>query len=374
MSLDSLLLLGAGPANRLILRSLINHQRADTRVTLITPHSQALPPAGMSGLVGGSRTLEQSVVDLEPLLKASGARHLSASCSTLDAAAQVLGVTTREGEPQQLSYRFLSIDTGPQVDRDAIESLVPGADANAMFLRPLETFARLWPQFLALGRERPLSIAVIGADCLAVELAFALQFVLPNSRVTLITEGREPAAEGPAGLRERVLRRLREKQITVLKEHCVGIEVGQVWLGGGATLACDAPIMACEPQAPEWLRNSGLALNESGFITLNDKLQSSSHPSVFAAGAVAARPDGQNPLGADPGKRESRALAANLMAAIAGTNLNAWRSPTRRWHWVACGEPWAIASLGSVSLEGRWVWRLLETAKRRQWRLENTLR
>jgi hypothetical protein len=62
------------------------------------------------------------------------------------------------------------------------------------------------------------------------------------------------------------------------------------------------------------------------------------------------------------------------MAAIAGTNLNAWRSPTRRWHWVACGEPWAIASLGSVSLEGRWVWRLLETAKRRQWRLENTLR
>ena len=85
MSLDSLLLLGAGPANRLILRSLVNHQRADTRVTLITPHSQALPPAGVSGLVGGSRTLEQSVVDLEPLLKASGARHLSASCSALDA-------------------------------------------------------------------------------------------------------------------------------------------------------------------------------------------------------------------------------------------------------------------------------------------------
>ena len=374
MSLDSLLLLGAGPANRLILRSLINRQRADTRVTLITPHSQALPPTGVSGLVGGTRTLDQSVIDLEPLLKASGARHLSATCSALDANSQMLGVTTREGDDQQLSYRFLSIDTGAQVDRDAIEALVPGADANAMFLRPLETFARLWPQFHALGSERPLSIAVIGADCLAVELAFALQFALPNSRVTLITEGIEPAAEGPAGLRDRVLRRLREKQITVLKEHCVGIEVGQVWLGGGATLACDAPIMACEPQAPEWLRNSGLALNESGFITLTATRQSSSHPSVFAAGAVAAQADGQNPPGSAAGKRECRALATNLMAALAGTHLRPWRAASRRWHWVACAEPWAIASMGSVSLEGRWVWRLLEMARRRQWRLDNTLR
>jgi selenide,water dikinase len=41
------------------------------------------------------------------------------------------------------------------------------------------------------------------------------------------------------------------------------------------------------PPPPSWIKQSGLATDDQGFLLVKDTLQSCSHPQVFAAGDVA---------------------------------------------------------------------------------------
>ena len=60
-----------------------------------------------------------------------------------------------------------------------------------------------------------------------------------GARFTLVTGGAEVATGYAPGVQRRVLRQLRRRGITVLREACVGVGPGEVVLGNGARLACD---------------------------------------------------------------------------------------------------------------------------------------
>ena len=358
-----LLLLGAGHAHLHVLARLAEYHPADLQVTLITPFDTQTYSGMVPGLVAGHYSKAEVQIPLAPLLQAGHVRWLAGRCTGIDAAAsRVTWQAEGDAVAQTFNYDLLSIDTGAVLRPERMDAEMPGARRHALALRPIETFAALWPDVVALSRERALSLAVIGAGAAGIETVFAAAACLrregvPGATFTLITGGPEVGSGYGIGVRERVLRRLRREGIQVLREPCVGIDAQGVRLGNGALLCCDVPLLAIGTHAPAWLEGSGLGLCGQGHVLVNRYQQSVSHPNVFAAGDVATRDDAPHARSGVYAVRAGPPLAHNLFATLEQQPLKAHRVPQRTLNLLSCGPGHAIASWGPLHAEGAWVWR-----------------
>jgi pyridine nucleotide-disulfide oxidoreductase family protein len=360
--ISKLLLLGAGHAHVHVLASLAQHRPADLDVTVLCPYDHQTYSGMTPGFVAGRYTADESRIALGPLIKAAGARWVQGRCVGLDAEHRTVSVAGASIDTAPLlHYDLLSIDTGATIDRARLEAEMPGATTHALNVRPIEGFVHLWPQVMELARDRAVSLAMIGAGAAGIELLFAAEQAIreqgrPGSRFTLITGGPEVAANYSEGVRRRVLRQMKRRGITVLREACTGIAEGSVQLGNGATLACDVPILAIGTHAPGWLKDSGLALSADGHVLVNAFQQSTSHPQVFAAGDVATRTDAPHAKSGVYAVRAGPVLSSNLLAAHEGQALKPHPPPARTLNLLSCGTAHAIASYGPWHLEGGWAW------------------
>jgi NADH dehydrogenase FAD-containing subunit len=347
-----LVLLGAGRAHMHVLKSLAQHGADGINVTLATPQSHYIESAMLPGYVAGDYTLEDICVPLAPLVEASGAGFDQAHILSLDPVARRVQLSSGDA----LAYDVLSIDIEPAEERDRIEAQVPGARHHALFTQPLDRFLQLWPQLQALARERALQVTVIGSGLPVAELAMAAAHALQaphGSRVTLLTNGMPLLPAQPAVLQRRVLARLRALHITVLQDHCTGIDGQALQLACGASLKCDAPIVAIHTGMPGWLQQSGIQIDDAGEPVVNERLQSDSHRQIFIAPPEA------------PGE-VAAALEANLRTAIGGGAFRKAPQELSRLRVVTSGSHHAIAFWGPLSLEGREVWNWKARRERRQ--------
>jgi NADH dehydrogenase FAD-containing subunit len=333
-----LVMLGAGDTHLHLLSTWVAQPLASVQITLVSPYPAHFHPDMAAGYVAGHTPLEDCTIKLAGLLDGSGVNWLQRNAAALDSAARRL--TLDDGST--LEFDVLSINPGPQYDRQSIEQTMPGAREHALFAYPCEALGRLWPQVLAFAENRALRVAVIGAGKTAVELALAVAQRLKGSSVTLLT-GNAPVVSGyPPAVQARVLRALKDRQVTLISEPVCGIAAGVVNLGHDAQLTCDVPIIAIDAQPPAWLPCSGLALDEKGFVMRDAFWRASSHPDVFAAADVSTR-------------RDRQALGKNLRAVLAGAVPGTRTSRQKPMRFVTCGDLSAIACWGNLSAQGRWV-------------------
>jgi pyridine nucleotide-disulfide oxidoreductase family protein len=362
--IKKLLLLGAGHSHLQVLASLAGHRPGNLQVTVLTPHAHQTYSGMTPGFVAGHYREDECRIALEPLLRTAGARWVPGRCIGIDAAArtvQVAAAAGASGVPATLDYDLLSIDTGAVLDRARLEADMPSAAEHALAIRPIEAFTTLWPQVMALAQRQSVSLAVVGAGAGGIELIFAAEQAIrlhgmPGARFTLVTGGPEVAASYNPGVQRRVLRQLRRRGITVLREACTGIREGEVLLGNGARLACDVPLLAIGTHAPAWLQGSGLALTIEGHVLVNAYQQSTSHANVFAAGDVASRSDQMHPKSGVYAVRAGPPLAHNLLAAHEGKPMQPHHPPRYTLNLLSCGTGHAIASYGPLHAEGGWAW------------------
>jgi pyridine nucleotide-disulfide oxidoreductase family protein len=367
--IKKLLLLGAGHAHVHVLAQLAQNRPADLDITVVSPYPYQTYSGMTPGLVAGHYSAEDCQIPLEPLIRAAGAKWVQARCSGLDASEQRVRLSPAGKSqsvddilPPDLPYHLLSIDTGAVIDRQRLEAEMPGVADHALIVRPIEVFASLWPRVVELAREKPVSVAVIGSGAAGIELLLAAEQCLreqgvAGTRFTLITGAGEVAGNYSVGVRKRVLRQLKRRGVTVLRESCVGMEAGLVKLGSGAELSCDVPLLAIGTHAPSWLQGSGLALSEQGHVLVNAFQQSPSHPNVFAAGDVATREDQPHPKSGVYAVRAGPPLAHNLLAHHEGQPLRPHHPPRHTLNLLSCGTQHAIISWGPLHAEGAWAWR-----------------
>jgi pyridine nucleotide-disulfide oxidoreductase family protein len=356
-----LVLLGAGHAHVHVLAQMAQAPWAGAQVTLIAPYDRQLYSGMVPGFVAGHYALEDCVIPLEPLVRRSGIRWIQRSVCAMDTSSQ--SVTLDDG--RVLRYDWLSINTGPVQDRALIEQSIPGAREHALFIRPIETFGGLWPKVVELAQSKPLRIAVIGAGAAGIELAMAVRQRLPQAALTLLC-GDTPLGAGYSEcVQARLKATLMRRKITLLPDNAAGIRPGEVVLASGATLACDVPIVATGAQAPAWLLATGLALDPQGFVAVDACQRSTSQPQVFAAGDVSSRTDRALARSGVYAVRAGPVLAMNLAATLAGKPLTAHQPPDKTLNLISCGDRYAIASWGTYSAEGRWVWWLKDWIDRR---------
>ena len=341
--MTKLVLLGGGHAQLFVLEAFAR-QRPDADIRLITPDALT-PYSGMlPGVLAGHYGARQACIDLRPLAERAGCRLTLDHAIAIDSAHR--RITLAGGEV--IDYDLLSIDTGSTPQRPDI----PGAAEHA---RPVKPIADLLARCALVT---PRAVSVLGGGAAGVEVVMALHHRWPAAHCTLIERGATPLG----GLGERLQRsigaELARQHIDVVTGAAVTrIDANAIRLDTGRTVGSDFTVLATGAAAPDWLRDSGLALDARGFIEVGATLQSTSHPEVFAAGDVATLTASPRPKSGVYAVRAGPPLAANIARMLLGQPPLDWHAQRQALMLLACGRRHAIAARGGWALKGDWVWR-----------------
>ncbi|HEX2017420.1 MAG TPA: FAD-dependent oxidoreductase [Aurantimonas sp.] len=351
--------MGAGHAHVAVLKAFGDRPMPGVRLTLVTrdvrtPYSGMLP-----GFVAGLYAYDDLLIDAAGLARYAGATLIHGEATGLDPEARILAI----GDREELGYDVLSIDIG------SVPNHRPGA--AGIPVKPIGDFVDRLDTLVAAyaAASADFTVAIVGTGPAGVELAFALQRRLEGAgrKAAITLVGRDPQI-----LMERSPRTRRRLTLTLARQgvrlenrfDVTGFEGTELHAADGRRISADAVLWATESAAAPWLRDRGLALDPGGFVAVGATLRSLSHPSVFAAGDIAALPDPRPKAGVFA-VRQGPVLARNIRHALEGSPLEPYR-PQRQWlTLLSTGDGRAVADKWGLSAEGRWVWRWKDWNDRR---------
>lgn len=359
-----LLLLGGGHAHVEVLTELARRPFAGCEVHLVSPYPRQIYSGMLPGWVAGHYQLEQCVIALDALAR-------NAAVPFHETAARAVDLTTHTVQcmnGESLRFDWLSIDTGPV----AALARLPGAAEHALPIRPIEGFVATWPQLadrIARQRDR-FDFAILGAGAGGIELAFAIRQRARREgwshlQVHLVGSEDLPLDGTALPARRRALHMLQQRGIRWHgPRRAVEIEAGSIHFSDGPPLPFDACLVVTGPSAPAWPKESGLAVDESGFVRVGDTLQSVSHAHVFAAGDVAAHAPRIMKSGVYA-VRAGKHLARTLRLVCAGAAAQPWTPQARALYLISSGDRNALAIWSRWSVAGHWLWLLKDAIDRR---------
>jgi len=376
-----LLLVGAGHAHALVLRELCLRPLAGVDVCVVSPEPLA-PYSGMvPGWLAGHYGFSEIVIDFPALAQAAGARWLQAEMLSLDPARRELQLDNGG----TLDYDVLSLNVGstlnPPASRHAQHTQLK-QHTQILPLRPLSAlrarYERLVQRFINDSSEQPFTVTAIGGGAAGFEALLAvlqrLRSLRPDRRVhgALLTRGTQ-LLPGLAPAARRAAQR-------ALERAGVTVELGSGW-SSRVEDRSDVVLWATGAEAQGWQRDparrGALAVDDEGFIRIDEQLRSVSHPQVFATGDCASWPRRALPKAGVHAVRMGPVLAGNLRAALGGDGnpagdsvqgasaLSAHRPQRQFLALLSTGDGRAIASRGPFGAEGAWAWRWKDRIDRR---------
>ncbi len=361
--LKDIVLVGAGHAHVGVLRNFGMKPVAGARITLITrqvdtPYSGMLP-----GLIAGHYDFDAVHIDTGPLARFARARLYNDEVIGLDLKAR--RVICRARPP--VAYDLLSIDIGSTPGG----ADVSGVMEHAIPVKPIDRFLERFEAARAriLAAKGNTRIAVVGGGAAGVELVLSLAARLrrdiaavgadPSAlRIVLLAGSPTIVPSLPAAARVRLERILRERGIEVIVGARVSrIDGRSVEIAGGTPQEIDEIFWTTQACAAPWLRETGLALDQRGFLAVDETLQSISHPDVFAAGDTASMQGHDLPKSGVYAVRQGPFLADNLRRTLAGQAKRRYRPQSDALYLVSTGDRYAVGVRNGISFEGGWAWR-----------------
>ena len=163
-----ILLLGAGHAHLVVLRSLVQEPLHRARITLVTPHAKQVYSGMLPGILAGNYRRADAEVDVAALAERAYVELEQGLVERLDLKQRM--VLTKGGK--SFAYDVASLNVGSQIARG-----FRGAQL-ALAVKPYEEF---------LARLRMAErIAVVGGGVAGAEIAMALRY--RGAQVTLYAE------------------------------------------------------------------------------------------------------------------------------------------------------------------------------------------
>lgn len=360
--LRDIVLIGGGHSHVGVLKRFAMNPEPGVRLTLIcrdthTPYSGMLP-----GYIAGHYSYDEVHIDLRRLAEFAGARFFSDEAVGIDHQAQKVLCRSRPPVP----YDQLSINIGSTPHMGDVS----GAQENAVPVKPIHRFNNRWQTLLDRVKHHPgeTRIAVIGGGAGGVELLLAMQYRLQAELVklgrdpqelvfSLFTRSSDILPTHNARVRRHFLKALNARQVQLhTGTEVVALKSGQLQTAAGAWHSADEIVWVTNAGGAQWLRHTKLELDESGFIKVNDKLQSLSDPKVFAAGDIATQVNYPREKAGVFAVRQSRPLADNLRAAVLGKTPRNYKPQAQWLALITTGDRHAVASRGWLYMAGDWVW------------------
>ncbi|MDH4150107.1 MAG: FAD-dependent oxidoreductase [Betaproteobacteria bacterium] len=351
-----LLLIGGGHTHVEVIRRWGLSPEPGVTMTLVSPDRHT-PYSGMlPGFIAGHYRFEDCHIDLEALCRHAGVAHQECTVESIDITHRRVRCTN--GTEQY--FDVVSVDTGST----PVTANIPGADRYGTPVKPVAPFLDAWREMQKAARQTAgtLEFAIVGAGAGGIELALAMEHRLRadggRARISIIGDGSAILPSHPEGVRRRLARILRQRNIVVrLNSPVQEARADRLLLRDGTEVPTDHVLWVTGAAAPEWPRTSGLATDAAGFIAVNEYLQSISHDDVFAAGDVAAMVATPRPKSGVYAVRQGPPLSANLRHALRDEPLVAYRPQNTTLALISTGNRYAIASYGPIAFGGAWVWR-----------------
>lgn len=348
-----LILAGGGHAQLSVL-ALLAQQQPDIEVILITPSPMQIYSGMLPGWMAGHYRLDECRIDLRPLAQAAKVCLVEAQVVGMDAARRQVLLS----DGRQLEYDGLSLDIGCETHSTNLAA----AGNRLLPVKPLEQFIARWQQVVHVAAVQDVyKLVIVGGGAAGVELAFAVQHAFATQQcsrasVTLVASAQGILPGHAVSVKTRARHLLQQRGIRVLQGQAVGTADG-IMMSDGTVLSADCVLAATGAQPFAWLRNTGLTLDEHGYVLVDAEQRSVSHPNVFAAGDVAMRSDVSLPHSGVHAVFAGPVVAHNLLATLEGKPLRRYRPRNKSLYLLATGPQHAIASWGRFSAQGNWVWR-----------------
>jgi NADH dehydrogenase FAD-containing subunit len=248
----------------------------------------------------------------------------------------------------------------------------PGIAGEARRIKPLERVHALRERLLDLaGGPDGVPVAVVGGGAAGVEIALAIAAVLEKGgrahRITILESGADILSGYRGRFRERAREILRKRKIAVR----TGLRVSAVHAGEVETeeeVRVPSRLTVWLTGAVAWplFRDSGLPLDERGFLLTDGALRSLADPRIFAVGdcgTLAAHPD--TPKAGVYAVREGPVLWESLKAAIRGGEPPRYQPQHGFLSILNTGDGRALLDYKGIVSHSRWAWRLKERIDRR---------
>jgi len=357
-----LVLIGGGHSHVAVIKTFGMKPIPGVRLTLIardvqTPYSGMLP-----GYVAGHYDYDQAHVDLRPLTQFASARLFHDTAIGIDTKNKQILCENRPS----VSYDLLSINIGSRPEI----ATVPGATKFTTPVKPINRFVDRWHQLVqrVLEQNGPHRIAVVGAGAAGVEILLAIQFRLrqlldqhqrSNEQLEfhLISKSKQIMPSFPAAVAKKFEHILAERQVLVHRgAEAILADEGGLNLSDGSRIALDEILWVTGASAPNWIKESGLAVDDRGFMQTNDQLQSTSHNDIFGAGDIVNVVNYPRAKAGVFAVRQGKPLADNLHRALLNRPLKPFKPQKSLLSLVSSGDKYAVANKSFINFGGKFVW------------------
>ena len=318
-----LVLVGGGHAHLTSLKNLPTFRKRGHQVTLISPYPyhyySGMGPGMLSGIYGP----QEVRFHVKRMAEGQGAAFIRDKVIKVDPERRILLLSSGE----KVTYDRVSFNTGSEVP---IESLTRTPRDNIVTVKPVINLYRARHAILnALSENKTLSLAVIGGGPAGVEISANLWRLLhvnkTKGEIALIG-GRRLMGEAPEKVRHLALESLIRKGVRVIEgTHVKTIEDRIIRMSDGREVGFDMTFVATGIRPSSFFRESNLPSSADGGLLVNSYLQSTAYPDIFGGGdciSLEGHPLAKVGVHA---VRENPVLYHNLLAALEGGKMMAFR-------------------------------------------------
>lgn len=371
-----LVLVGGGHAHAQVIKALNWASRpSNLKVTLIDQQASASYSGMVPGCICRLYSPEETLLHLEPLAEWAGIEFRNDKVIDIDLKNKI--VYTADNPP--LSFDCISMDIG-STSRGLDDT--PGARDYTIPTRPISKLVeRIDRSIEELESDARPRVCVIGGGAAGVELSMSLndrfQQKFPNkTQVTLLDSGTQ-LLPGESLKGRNALQRIMNQQGIQVVHRCRVDEISDdrifATINGTPTIVpythCVWATGAGAHPLARRLQEKGLDATVNGWINVNEFLQSTSHPFMFAAGDcchIDNMKNGSPPKAGVFAVRAGPVLIENLTGYLqqqhkkdhATTTLKPYVPQTDFLKLLVTGGGKALGFRFGQALQGKWVMEL----------------
>lgn len=353
-------LIGGGHAHVQVLERWSANSVPDVELIVVTDQEKALYSGMVPGLVAGQYERSELEIDVVALAGQADARLILGTARRIDAEARRVEV---EGH-DPIDYDIASLNVG-----STVRGLdVPGVREHTIPTRPMGEFIEAL--HVALAEHGAIHAVIVGAGSGGVELALAMKAVAnakgqSGGSVTLVDRDVRALAGYPASVSRRV-RHVLERRGIVLRLGVGVVSVGSdgIHLEDEESIDSDLTVWAAGAAAHPFLAESGLPVDDGGFVQVDSTLQVRGFPNLLAVGDCASHPSGLPKAGVYA-VRQASILYENIVALLDGRPTREYRPQNDFLTLLNLADGTAMGAKWGISTQGRALHRIKDRIDRR---------